>query len=238
MDNKKIGKLIASLRKTKGLTQQELGDMVGVGFRAVSKWERGMTLPDISIINELSQILGITSDELLSGEVNKISNPTKKKSKRITISISILTTIIIIITSIFIYYQNKTYVYNMVSYNEDEFIIKGHLTYKNKDISIIINKIYFNDKTLLKKTIIKNYDYMMTSDATLLFGYGINPNGKNIEENVTIEEFEKNFRVNYEVQTDLKRRRLVKNNTVLKFNFITQSGETIKREIKIKLIPQ
>ena len=57
MDNKKIGNLIASLRKSKGLTQQDLGDLVGVGFRAVSKWERGITMPDISIINELSKIL-------------------------------------------------------------------------------------------------------------------------------------------------------------------------------------
>ena len=70
MDNKKIGKLIADLRKKQGLTQQELGDKVGVGFRAVSKWERGITLPDITIINEVSRILGISSDELLAGELN------------------------------------------------------------------------------------------------------------------------------------------------------------------------
>lgn len=66
MDNKRIGKLIGDLRKKKGLTQQELGDKVGVGFRAVSKWENGVTLPDISIIQELSRILGINVDYLLS----------------------------------------------------------------------------------------------------------------------------------------------------------------------------
>lgn len=66
MDNRRIGNLISELRKKKGLTQQELGDMVGVGFRAVSKWERGITIPDISIISELSRILGINVDYLLS----------------------------------------------------------------------------------------------------------------------------------------------------------------------------
>jgi len=65
MDNKKIGNLISELRKKKGLTQQELGDKVGVGFRAVSKWERGITLPDISIMSDLSDTLGINVDYLL-----------------------------------------------------------------------------------------------------------------------------------------------------------------------------
>ena len=69
MNQEKIGKLIAKLRKEKDLTQRELGEMVGVGYRAVSKWETGQTMPDISIINELSEILGISSDELLKGEL-------------------------------------------------------------------------------------------------------------------------------------------------------------------------
>ena len=89
MDNKKIGKLIADLRKKNGLTQQELGDKVGVGFRAVSKWERGITLPDISIINELSDILGISSNELLAGKVTKEIKTKPKISKKLKIILSI-----------------------------------------------------------------------------------------------------------------------------------------------------
>ena len=65
MDQVKIGKLIARLRKNKNLTQQALGDIMGVGHQAVSKWERGNCLPDISIINKLCEVLDITSDELL-----------------------------------------------------------------------------------------------------------------------------------------------------------------------------
>ena len=79
MDQEKIGKLIAKLRKSKGLTQSELGEMVGVGFRAVSKWENGITSPDISIINDLSKILGISADELLQGELNKNKEPSSQK---------------------------------------------------------------------------------------------------------------------------------------------------------------
>ena len=50
MDNNKIGKFIASRRKEKGLTQQELGNNLFVTDKAVSKWERGLSLPDITII--------------------------------------------------------------------------------------------------------------------------------------------------------------------------------------------
>ena len=79
---------VKAIRIEKGLTQQELGDMVGIGFRAVSKWERGITMPDISIINDLSKILGITSDELLSGEVKEINIPKENKKSSKTIKIT------------------------------------------------------------------------------------------------------------------------------------------------------
>ena len=87
MDNKKIGALIAKLRKEKQMTQQELGDKVGVGSRAVSKWECGTTVPDISIINELSNILGISPKELLSGKLNdsKRNNAKRKLTTKIKI---------------------------------------------------------------------------------------------------------------------------------------------------------
>ena len=68
MDQEKIGKLIAKLRKEKKLTQEQLGAKLGVNSKAVSKWECGVTTPDISIVNELSNILGITANELLTGK--------------------------------------------------------------------------------------------------------------------------------------------------------------------------
>ena len=131
MDNKKIGELIKRLRINKGLTQEQLGDMVGVGFRSVSKWERGITLPDISIINDVSKILGITSDELLSGELNEetITNTKKKNNKRTKLIISILLVIILITLSIFIYQKNKTYVYELESIDKDYNIVVDKLKY-------------------------------------------------------------------------------------------------------------
>ena len=69
MNQVKIGKFIAECRKSKKLTQSELSNKLGVSDRAVSKWERGINMPDASIMLELSKILGITVNELLTGEV-------------------------------------------------------------------------------------------------------------------------------------------------------------------------
>lgn len=60
-----IGKKIAELRKQKNMTQSELADAMGVSFQAVSNWERGNSMPDISKLAELTEILGTTIDELL-----------------------------------------------------------------------------------------------------------------------------------------------------------------------------
>lgn len=62
-----IGKRIASLRKEKGLKQEQLAEMLGVSGQAVSKWENDQTCPDITLLPKLAQILGISVDELLTG---------------------------------------------------------------------------------------------------------------------------------------------------------------------------
>lgn len=68
MDTEKIGKLIATCRKSCGLTQQQLADEIGISSKAISKWETGQGLPDVTMLTLLADTLGITVDELLSGE--------------------------------------------------------------------------------------------------------------------------------------------------------------------------
>ena len=69
MNQEKIGKLIKKLRKANGLTQQDLADLLNLSPKTISKWECGKGCPDIGILNELSNILGISVTELLNGEV-------------------------------------------------------------------------------------------------------------------------------------------------------------------------
>jgi len=68
IDYEKTGKLIAELRKEKGMTQAHLAEKLGVTDRAVSKWERGKSFPDVGILQELARALDMTVGELLEGE--------------------------------------------------------------------------------------------------------------------------------------------------------------------------
>ncbi len=68
MDQEKIGKFIAEVRKQRGLTQKELAEKVGISDKTVSKWECGNSIPDISYLESLCDSLDIKVNELLSGE--------------------------------------------------------------------------------------------------------------------------------------------------------------------------
>ena len=68
MDQEKIGKFIKEERKNKKLSQEELGELLGVSNRSISKWETGVSLPDISFFKSLCEVLDISYNELLSGE--------------------------------------------------------------------------------------------------------------------------------------------------------------------------
>ena len=68
MDLIKIGKYIAGKRKSLGMTQKQLAEKLGMSDKSVSKWERGVCLPDVSVYKELCSILGISLNEFLAGE--------------------------------------------------------------------------------------------------------------------------------------------------------------------------
>ena len=81
MDQIKIGKFIAECRKNVGLTQAQLAEKLGITDKAISKWERGIAMPDTSIMLELCDILSISVNELLSGEKINMENNEKKNEE-------------------------------------------------------------------------------------------------------------------------------------------------------------
>jgi transcriptional regulator with XRE-family HTH domain/DNA-directed RNA polymerase subunit RPC12/RpoP len=83
MDQIRIGKFIAAKRKEKGLTQAQLAEKLGITDRAVSKWETGKSLPDASIMLELCGLLGITVNDLLSGEVVTMERINERMQKNL-----------------------------------------------------------------------------------------------------------------------------------------------------------
>ena len=71
MDSSKVGELIRRLRKESHMTQLQLAEKLHVSDKAVSKWERGMGCPEVSLIIELSRIFEVDMQDLLSGELNR-----------------------------------------------------------------------------------------------------------------------------------------------------------------------
>ncbi len=83
MDNIKIGNLIYKLRKESGMTQLQLAEQMNISDKTVSKWERGLGCPEVSLLTELSQIFDVNLEKLLSGELdtNDILGGNMKKIK-------------------------------------------------------------------------------------------------------------------------------------------------------------
>ena len=103
----KVGKLIQKLRKDKKLTQQELGDKLGVSPKTISKWETGSGLPDISFLKRLSEIFNITIEELLEGDLKHKEKLNIKKYKKLIFIIPVIIIIILSITILIIKNKNN-----------------------------------------------------------------------------------------------------------------------------------
>lgn len=83
MDSRRIGELITSVRKDKKMTQKELADVLGISDKTISKWERGNGCPDISLLQELADVLQIDVSSILEGQlaINPKSNGNMKNTR-------------------------------------------------------------------------------------------------------------------------------------------------------------
>lgn len=90
--NETIGNRISKFRKAKGMTQEDLASKLGISSQAVSKWETDASCPDISLLPQLSRVLGITTDELLTGksdEVKLVPLEERKNLDQLTLRIKV-----------------------------------------------------------------------------------------------------------------------------------------------------
>jgi len=125
MNQDKSGKFIAKLRKEKNMTQEQLAEKMGVSINAVSKWERGLSFPDVSLYKKLCEELGINIEELINGEKDKseeakekaIISTVKEKEKIKNNSKKILVLFLVFFITIFsiLIYYNKNLKVNLVS---------------------------------------------------------------------------------------------------------------------------
>lgn len=129
MNQEKIGKFIAKNRKDKGLTQEALAEKLGISTNAVSKWERGLSFPDVSLFKKLCSELDISIEELINGEKSKSTeskdkaiiaslkekDKVEKKSKKKIILLSIF---ILLIITVSIFY-GSTLKINLINESND-----------------------------------------------------------------------------------------------------------------------
>lgn len=137
MDSEKVGILIKEIREKNGLTQKDLADKLNVTYQAVSKWETGKNLPDISIIKKISDEFSIDIDDFLNGEYKKNNDKqTKKWIKWIFALILLIITITIIVLI-----NNANFKFKKISSSCKDFNVTGSIAYNNKKTSIYISDI-------------------------------------------------------------------------------------------------
>lgn len=156
MDPKKIGNLIYKLRTKNNLTQKELADKLSVTSQAISKWENGRGIPDIEMLQKLSQIFEIDISELLSGEVNQKKSTSLKKKIIIVSSIfGIVALIFILLINVMIQPKHgiEDFKISKLASDNDLFRIKGIVAYNNSKKSIYISKVDYSAQEEQKKYI-------------------------------------------------------------------------------------
>lgn len=187
MNLEKIGQLILNRRKLKGYTQEELGNKLGVGGSSVSKWERGLTAPDISILPLLAKELDINIDELLSGNINrKIEQPLNKKYIKIAIIIIIMILSIFILCSIFI----KNEEVFLINSKNDFVSFSGHAMIGKNNCALTINNFKFLNRDLDQK--ILYYKLELSNEDNTLVEYSYD-NFDNMEELYLSKAIEKSY---------------------------------------------
>ena len=138
MNQNEFGKLIKEIRKKNNLTQKDLADKYNVTYQAVSKWENGKNMPDVSLIKEISKDFNVSVDDLLEGKYNVTNN--QKYIKWIIIGIIVIITTIVLVI---ILNKENDFEFKTLSSNCDNFNISGSISYnKNKSAIYVTNITY------------------------------------------------------------------------------------------------
>ena len=148
MNPEKVGQFIKKIRKDNNLTQQELADKYGITYQAVSKWERGINLPEVSLIRQISKDFNISIDDILDGELSPKDEDSKKMLLVIIFITLIFIGIIILIT------KKDSFHFKTLSSTCDEFKVSGSIAYDKNKSSIYISNINYcggDDNTLYKE---------------------------------------------------------------------------------------
>ena len=133
MDQEKIGKFIKDLRIKNNLTQKEFADKYNVTYQAVSKWENGKNMPDLSLLKEICKDFDVSLDDLINGEKSV------KKSYKKYVIIGIVIVLFLVIKN----NNNGDFNFKTITSSCDAFNISGSIAYNDKKSAIYITNIKY-----------------------------------------------------------------------------------------------
>lgn len=139
-----IGSIIKDIRKQNNLTQNEFASILGVTFQAVSKWENDKSIPDITILKDISNKFNVDLNYLISGKKANINKKSFFKKNMI-----IITAIIFIIISVcvFLFFHKHNYEFKTLNGETKDIKVTGSITYDESKSSIYLNVDYNADDT-------------------------------------------------------------------------------------------
>jgi len=136
MNQEKIGVFIRKIRKNNNLTQKDLAEKYGVTYQAVSKWENGKNLPDLSLLKQMCKDFNVSLDDLLDGEVKS-----RNKKNKVIVIFGLLIVIIGFIVGFIYIKKDNSFEFKTLSSTCSEFDISGSIAYDNNKSSIYISNI-------------------------------------------------------------------------------------------------
>lgn len=140
----KIGSIIKDIRKKNNLTQNEFASILGVTFQAVSKWENDKSIPDITILKDISNKFNVDLNYLISGKKVNINKKSFFKKNMIIITVIIF---IIISVCVFLFFHKHNYEFKTLNGETKDIKVTGSITYDESKSSIYLNVDYNADDT-------------------------------------------------------------------------------------------
>lgn len=139
-----IGSIIKDIRKKNNLTQNEFASILGVTFQAVSKWENDKSIPDITILKDISNKFNVDLNYLISGKKVNINKKSFFKKNMIIITVIVF---IIISVCVFLFFHKHNYEFKTLNGETKDIKVTGSITYDESKSSIYLNVDYNADDT-------------------------------------------------------------------------------------------
>ena len=228
MDPEKVGKFIKDLRKKNHLTQADFADKYGVTYQAVSKWENGINLPDVSLIRQISKDFNISVEDILDGEISH--NKGRNKKSKLIILVFIISVLCIIMGIIVNFYKQSSFNFKTISADCDEFNVSGSIAYDKSKSSIYISNVNYcggDDKQVYKKIECDLYESANNNDIQI-------STCKSDESDITLEDYLKEVELNID-NYERSCKNYSNNSLYLEINATDENNNTTTYKIPLSL---